>query len=257
MPETLESFDAPAVDGVNSREPALTPMAASPFADAGQYEEFSYRPVPLLAPITFALGILGSIGLMGVFGLVFGLAGMIAGVLCLWKIRRAQGELGGKLVTWTGVVLSTLFLFGGTALHAYTFATEIPEGFQRVNFYRDISKKGFALVNGKSDFHPEVKAFDGQPIFIKGYMYPTKQTDKLGTFLLVKDSGDCCFGGQPAVTDMIVVNMQGGKTVNYKEGLVSVAGTFHCQPVRGIAEINQNPVYVLDGTMMESARTRF
>jgi hypothetical protein len=234
-----------------------TATFSRPVSDADRFEEFNYRPVPILAPVTFTLGVLASIGLMGVVGLAFGIFGIILGVLCLWKIRRAQGELGGKVVTWIGLVLSTLFLVGGSTLHAYTFATEIPEGYQRVNFYRDISKKGFALVKGKSDFHPDVKALDDQPIFVKGYMYPTKQTENLMTFTLVKDSGECCFGGQPAVTDMIVVHMTKGNGVKYKEGLVSVAGTFHCRPTKGLSEINANPVYVLDAIMMESARTRF
>ncbi len=256
MPETLESFESPA-ESVEVPVASTSTMSALPSPDLNQYQEFNYRPVPILAPVTFTLGILASIGLMGIVGLAFGVFGIIVGIVALLKIRRAQGELGGRVVTWVGVVLSALFLVGGSTLHAYTFATEIPEGYQRVNFFRDISKKGFLFSRGKSDFHPEVKALDQQPIFVKGYMYPTKQTENLGSFLLVKDSGDCCFGGQPAVTDMIVVNMQGGKTVNYKEGLISVAGTFHCQPTRGLAEVSENPVYVIDGTLVERARTQF
>ncbi|MGE3314217.1 MAG: DUF3299 domain-containing protein [Planctomycetaceae bacterium] len=256
IPETLEIFEG-ATEEVATQAAPMPTMSVVPSADMGEFQEFSYRPVPILAPVTFVLGILASIGLMGIVGLAFGVFGIIVGAFALLKIRRAQGELGGRVVTWVGVVLSALFLVGGSSLHAYTFATEIPDGFQRVNFYRDISKKGFLFSNGRSDFHPDVKAIDNKPIFIKGYMYPTQQTENLGSFLLVKDSGDCCFGGQPAVTDMIVVNMQGGKTVNYREGLVSVAGTFHCQPSRGLAEVTENPVYVLDGISMERARTQF
>lgn len=258
-PNTLEQGEFGAGSGVAAAETvvASTTSEHGYVSDVDRFEEFQYKPVPVLAPVTFALGVLASIGLLGVVGLPIGLLGIILGVICLWKIRRSQGELGGKLVTWTGLLLSMLFLVSGTSLHAYTFATEVPEGHRRVNFYRDISKKGFAVVNGKSDFHPDVKELDKQPIFVKGYMYPTQQTHNLSSFTLVKDSGECCFGGQPAVTDMIVVQMQDGKTVNYKEGLVSVAGVFHCKPTKGLKEINQNPVYLLDGTMMESSRTQF
>lgn len=254
IPETLENLDDRSdVQASSMSEPAATHS----LSDVDRFDDFNYRPVPIMAPITFALGVLSAIGLAGIVGLAFGVMGVIVGFICLIRIRRAQGELGGRLVTWLGLLLSALFLVSGTTLHAYTFATEMPEGYQRVNFYRDISKKGFVAVKGKSDFHPEVKVLDEKPVFIKGYMYPTKQTEKLSSFLLVKDSGDCCFGGQPAVTDMIMVNMQGGKTVNYKEGLISVAGTFHCRPVTGLAEVGQSPVYVLDGTMAERSRTQF
>ena len=53
-----------------------------------------------------------------------------------------------------------------------------------------------------------MKALDGQRIFIKGYMYPTKELEGLNSFLLVKDTGQCCFGGNPAITDMIMVTME-------------------------------------------------
>ena len=224
------------------------------FEEAG---DFNYRPVPILVPVVFALGVLSSIGLMILFGLIFGLLGTVLGVVCIRKIRRSEGALGGGLLAWIGCLLSFVFLSSGSVLQAYTFATEVPEGYQRVNFYFDISKKGFAVNKGHSDYHPDVKNLDKQKIFLKGFMYPVNQTEGLVSFVLVKDSGTCCFGGQPAATDMMLVNMQGGKTVNYKTGMVAVAGTFHCLPVQGLTGLNENPVYSLDADMMESARTSF
>ena len=49
-------------------------------------------------------------------------------------------------------------------------------------------------------------------------MYPTKELQGLKTFLLVKDNAQCCFGGNPAMRDMILVNMVGNKTVNFHQG---------------------------------------
>jgi len=257
MPHALGGVDSLSTTETEQRDAAASGATSGAYIDPSLSREFDYRPVPVIAPATFVLGILSSIGLMGYFGLFFGLVGTILGIVSIVKIRRSCGELSGQLVAWIGCVLSFLFLVSGSTLHAYTYATEVPDGYQRVNFYRDISKKGFAVQNGRPDFHPDVKALDNKPIFIKGYMYPTRQTESLGNFLLVKDSGECCFGGQPQMTDMMMVHMQGGKTVDYKPGMVAVAGVFHCRPVKGLSEVNQNPVYVLDGELMESARTSF
>jgi hypothetical protein len=133
----------------------------------------------------------------------------------------------------------------------------VPAGFARVNFLDDISKKGFVESKTSNEFfHPDVKKLDGQKVFLKGYMYPTKQINGLTTFLLVKDMGQCCFGGNPKPCDMVLINMDQRKAVNYMTGLVSVAGVFHCQPM-AFSQANLNPVYTMDGTLVENSRTMF
>ncbi len=260
VPDTLnadDSFDdnEPGREGAPHDSQGKTSTLFAP--RESELQNFDYRPVPILAPVTFVLGILASIGLIGIFGLLFGLMGTIVGLICIWKIRKSEGALGGSLVAWTGFVLSFLFFVGGTTFHTYTFATEVPEGYKRVNFYYDISKKGFEGKPGRPEFHPDVKALDNQKIFIKGFMYPTRQTEGIASFLLVKDSGQCCFGGQPQQSDMMIVNMQSGKTVKYRTGMVSIAGTFHCQKSEGLTGLNEKPVYALDGDLMEASRTSF
>src|SRR5262245_54647770 len=84
-------------------------------------EDFDYHPVPPLAPITLFLGICGIAGLIGLPALSIGVAGIVTGLLCLWQIRRAEGELGGAVLAKIGLFLSVLFLVSGSALHAYTY----------------------------------------------------------------------------------------------------------------------------------------
>ena len=89
-----------------------------------------------------------------------------------------------------------------------------------------------AFDEGKVHVAPEVAALDGKPIFIKGYMYPTGRQTGITEFVLVKDTGQCCFGGQPKLTDMIVVKFDDGKMVNHREQvLVGVAGIFRANAV--------------------------
>lgn len=208
--------------------------------------EFDYKPVPPLAPITLFLGVCGIASLMGIPALSIPLVGLVTGAICLWQIGRSQGELGGRLVAKLGLGLCTLFLVSGTALHAFNYVNELPEGHQRVSFSWLSSQKP-QLAERELRVTEEVEALDGQPIFIKGYMYPQRQTTGLSEFVLLKDTGQCCFGGNPNITDMIVVKFQDGMKVNHKEQtLVSVAGTFHARTVVKSGELTA--IYSIDGT---------
>jgi hypothetical protein len=185
-----------------------------------------------------------------------GLLGVVLGAVCLRQIRKADGGLSGKPLALVGFLLSLAFFVSGSTLHAYTIATEVPEGYRRVNFAYDISKKGFVTKDGQQNFHPDVQALNNEKIFVKGYMYPTGQTEGLTDFLLVKDNQQCCFGGQPALTDMIYVQMEEGKMARYSTGLVAVAGVFHTQSsVKGPADLT--PVYALDAVYCARAKSGF
>ncbi|MEX1096364.1 MAG: hypothetical protein WED34_09965 [Planctomycetales bacterium] len=217
--------------------------------------EFDYRPVPVLAPVSLCLGLVAAVGMLGLLGLAVPLIGTILGAVCLVKIVRSDGEYGGFVPTVIGFGLSAFFLLFGGAYNAYAIATEVPEGYERINFNRDIAKKGFVFADGQSAPHPEVAALDGRKIFLKGYMYPQFQDHELKGFIFVKDNQQCCFGGNPALTDMISVEMQDGKTVDYSRGLVAVAGVFRVRDPRTGGELN--PVYELEADHFERSRTPF
>jgi hypothetical protein len=222
--------------------------------------EFNYRPVPVMAPLSLALGLLSALGFLGIIVAPLGLIGAIVSLLCILKLRKFRGEYGGMWLAVTGLLLSITCFAASTGLWFHTYATEVPKDCRRVNFNSDISKKVFLIgeQNGQKGltFNPDVKQLDGKKIFIKGYMYPTKQLSGLTSFLLVKDNAQCCFGGNPAITDMIQIEMDFGKTADFNQGiLVSVAGVFHCQPSRGPAGLQ--PVYTIDQALVENSRTLF
>ncbi|MCA9115800.1 MAG: hypothetical protein KDA79_12010 [Planctomycetaceae bacterium] len=224
-------------------------------ADLQAFEEFNYRPVPIMAPVTLFLGVSSSIALFGLTGIFVALAGCVCGVICLRQIQKAKGDLGGWWLGVTGLTLSAILLLGGSTLQAYSYATEVPEGYERVNFSDQIAKKGFVFQDGKTGIHPDVQALEGKQIFLKGYMYPTRESEGLTSFLLVKDNQQCCFGGQPQVTDMIMVQLPTSQAADYTQSLVSVAGTFRISPSEGPA--NLTPIYLLDGTHFSRARNSF
>lgn len=209
-------------------------------------DEFAYRPVPAMAPISLFLAFCSLAGFLAIPCLSIGIVGMATGAIALWQIRRSYGEFGGKLVAWLGTSLSLLLVIAASGFHTYTYITELPEGYERVSF-NEMAKHGPIFAEGTGwSLSPEVAALEGKPIYIKGYMYPTKQSHNLSEFVLVKDTGQCCFGGQPSPTDMIVVRFEDGMTVNHREQiLVGVGGVFHADPTEAAG---LKALYVIEGT---------
>ena len=105
--------------------------------------EFDYKPIPMTAAISLALAIFGISGLLTIVGLGFSMLGIIFALLALGKIKKSDGELGGKFLARAGLFSSILFLMGGIGSHAYLYATELPDGHMRVNFPGEISALGF------------------------------------------------------------------------------------------------------------------
>jgi hypothetical protein len=210
-------------------------------------DEFAYRPVPAMAPISLFLAFCSLAGFLAIPCLAIAIVGMATGAIALWQIRRSGGEFGGRLVARLGTGLSSLLLIGASGFHAYAYVLELPDGYQRLNF-GDLAKypPPVAHADGKSAVAPELAAWDGKPIYIKGYMFPTKQTQNLSEFVLVKDTGQCCFGGQPKLTDMVLVRFDNDMTVNHREQqLVGVGGVFRIAPS---TSAGLYPVYMVEGT---------
>ena len=209
-------------------------------------DEFAYRPVPAMAPISLFLAFCSLAGFVAVPCLAIGIVGLITGGLAIWQIRRSNGELSGKLIAVLGIFFSFAISSSATGYHIYDYVTELPEGYTRVSF-SEMSKQTPVLSDGILKPAPEVAALDGKPIYIKGFMYPTKQLTGLSEFVLVKDTGQCCFGGNPKLTDMVVVRFSDGMTVNHREQqLVGVGGIFRAgtRAESGVL----TAIYVIEGT---------
>jgi len=62
---------------------------------------------------------------------------------------------------------------------------------------------------------PWLKGLNGQRIKIRGFMYPTFETEGIERFVLARDNQICCFGRDPKVYDLVQVDLRPGKTTNY------------------------------------------
>jgi hypothetical protein len=216
--------------------------------------EFTYRPMPVLVPISLAFVFLSLLAGLSDMLLVVPLVGVVLAFLGYYQIARSSGELSGGVLALVSLVLMLLMFMGFGGMHLHSYFTELPDGFQRISFNNDISQKGFGVQDNQLMIHPDVVKLADQKVYLKGYMYPFRNTRDLQTFVLCKDSGECCFGGQPKPTDMILINMNGGKTVNYLDKrLVGVAGTLRIEPK--FDESGLNPIYQLDCDFFAPAKT--
>ena len=231
----------------------LEPSAVQPTPSDQNFDEFAYKSIPPLAPVSALLGVCALSGLLSPLGLVFAVFGFVLGFVALRQIDQSDGGLGGGKLAKVGMLTSLVLLVSGVALHIYWYQTEVPTGYQRISFGLDISKKGFINEEGQGRVHPDIAALDGKPLFLKGYMYPGTQLDDLSTFLLCRDNGDCCFGGQPKLTDMIKVKMKGDLRAYHMQHMVSVAGVFRLRDLRKAG--NLEPAFELEATHFGPAKT--
>ena len=219
--------------------------------------DFGYRPIPMSAIVG------GILALVSISALLLWLAiplAVVAAVICLIatvQILRSRGEFAGLWLAGGGLALSLLMAVGGILLTVHRYQTEIPEGYQRVSFARDIAARGVGYQEQEGRMllmiPNEVKELDGQRVYLKGFMYPQGRAYDITNFVLCKDNAQCCFGGQPALQDMIGVRMNGKHTAVYSTSLMGVAGTLKLNADYHGGELE--PIYLLEADYVAPALT--
>ncbi len=232
---------------VDEKKDAIAESSRQPAqAGEGGLNEFSYRPVPVVAALGLILALISSAALFLWLVLPLCLLALLVSAVGFWVIRRSLGSYGGTGVALSGMFLATVFFVGGIAFQVYAYQTEVPQGYKRISFVKDISEKGMNFENGFVSPPPDVAAFDGQKVFLKGYIYQTGELYGLQSFLFVKDNQSCCFGANPQLWDRLGVVMGEGKTITYHAGKVAIAGTFRINP-KFDPSGNLEPIYIIEG----------
>jgi hypothetical protein len=192
---------------------------------AGSTEYARYKALSSAAVAALVVGILSLMAFLHPWFVALPIVGVLLAVVALKKIRANPEELTGEPVAKAGLALCLLFGITGPSYQAYVYATEVPEWAQRIS-YAELQPD--PDVTGQL-VPPSAMALNGKKVFIKGFIYPGQQTDGIKQFVLCRDQGDCCFGGNPKVTDRIEVTLVDPLTVGFSPRQLKVAGTFRVE----------------------------
>ncbi len=181
----------------------------------------SYRTVSKYAVFSLVLSFMSLLGLIHPVLTIFGLVAVIFGIMALVGIAHYPHELMGRPAAWMGMAIGSLLFFGGVGLHTYVYLTEVPDGYERISWSEMQPKLGsvYPIPERAGELHET-------SVFIKGYVHPgVDGRGPVQDFVLVRDMGVCCFGGQPKLTDMMEVRVLCEPGVRYSMRRIAVAGT--------------------------------
>src|SRR5690606_36495557 len=191
---------------------------SAPLTDDREYLE-SYRALSSSAVASSVLGFLGIANLLSYeYGVALGILPLLALMLggrAFWVIHRYPEEFTGKWFALAGMAMGALFLTVGWGTAGYVYATEVPEGYTRIHYQQlqpDENSPGQIIP-------PSALDLNGKRVFIKGYVYPGAQKSGIKQFILCRDNGDCCFGGNPKLTDRILVTLKDPLRLTYSRRL--------------------------------------
>ena len=190
-------------------------------APASYEQEQQYRSLSKAAVLSAMFGVLGLLSFVGAAFLLLPLLGIGFGLAGWLTVKKYPLELIGKKAAIFGLMISLICFASAASTHAYVYYTEVPEGYQRISF-NDLrpNKRTQLPYSEKADL------FDGKKVFVRGYVRPSKKRKDLKNFIMVGDWGQCCFGGNPKMTDVIGVSIQTDDTVDYGLGVRKIGGTF-------------------------------
>ena len=252
--------DTAVQEPIADRQPKMKPELTSP-----DIRSFDYVPVPVSAIVGLVLSVVGLFGIFALLAVPLAVFGVLVSLAAWWTIRRSDGAFGGKGVAIAGIVVGLVGSIGGVTRESIAYRNEVPENYERVSFKYDISDPGVErglAPNGQPGIAvpDDVMELVGKNVFVKGYMYPDpdNRTKNIESFLLVKDLGDCCFGGEPAITDMIGIEFPEDEALRatfYEQTKVGVGGKFK---VREDYAFGANePVYAIEATHFDLSKSSF
>jgi hypothetical protein len=199
-------------------------------------ENTDYRSLTAESVGSLILGFLSVLTFISMLFVIFPIMGIVLGITAIRKILRATQELEGLWTASAGVGLSAFLAIAGTVYHVYMAQYEVPAGYVLITF-SDLTadpKTGripehILRLTPHKDSLGNIQ--EGTPIFIEGYMYPTRQRTEIRSFMLVPAVEQGQFGSFTRnPSQMIDVTLLGDLRISYRTTPVRVGGTLVVKP---------------------------
>lgn len=178
-----------------------------------------------LALAGFAIALISLFGFIDVRLAVISPLATVFGVAAVVTIRRHPLELKGMKLAVLASCAGPLLFVGALSFHQIKLQLEVPEGYTLISWLELAPDEKTPNV----PFSKKSQEFQGKNVYLRGYVYPSTKKNNLQKFILVRDSGTCCFGGQPKLTDMIVVDFVNDDRINYSMWPRGIGGKFILQ----------------------------
>jgi len=204
--------------------------------DAVLPDEISdYRSLNAESVGSLILGCLSALTFISMLFVIFPIMGIVLGITAIRKILRATQELEGLGIASAGVALSTILAVSGTVYQIYLTQYEVPAGYSEINFPMLAADPRTGRIPDEIVQLTPHLGSDGKeyytPVFIEGYMFPTRQTTEIRNFMLVPSIKQNPFGPTTRnPTEMIDVSLMGDLRVSYRSSPVKVGGILHVNP---------------------------
>lgn len=220
-----------------------SPLASRP--TPGRAEGDDYRALCGAAIAAAAIAIASPVAFAGWWLTAVPAVGMALALVALRDIAARPQQLTGRWLALAALGVSAAVLAGAVATLAAEYAAELPEGYERLSYAALQPAEGAPPASVPDS----ARALHGRDVLLKGYIYPGKQQAGLVQFLLVRDQGDCCFGGNPKITDRVLVTLADPAGIDFSPRLTKIAGRFRVEPT-GTAELDGGVLYHLDAAFV-------
>jgi hypothetical protein len=210
------------------------------------HQPFVYRRLSTAAVSSVVVAVLSPLALLDWSMAIVPLLGIGLGVFAWRQVRRNMDNLAGAGLAQLGLAGSTLMLAAGLGWQGFVYATEVPDGYQRIDYallQPDPRQSGQVVP-------PSALQLDGRRVFIKGYVIPGARRHGIRQFLLVRDQGDCCFGSNPTITERIQVTLADVRGMTWTGGVVKLAGVLRVEPSEHSVDRAGGVMYHLDEAML-------
>ena len=180
----------------------------------------------LVDMFAFSVGsvVLGVVSVLSFFHwgfLILPLTGVLLGVAGLVNLARVEGARVGVYLSCTGIGLSLLLGVGLYGLSVYRYYHTTPPGYLLVDYNLLESD------DPNKPFPDTAYELEGERVFIRGYMYSSRQQTGLRSFVMSRDNGVCAYClPNPKVTDQVFVELAGDREAAYTTRLIGVGGVF-------------------------------
>lgn len=199
--------------------------AVSGYSDAAQrlsdVGEDSYQSVCKPALLSFLVAFFSLGALLFNSLIVLPIIGLILFFFALRSFRRYPREMVGRKLMWIGGAANFILLVSSVGWHTYCYNTEVPPNYERILYSFLKPEKG-----SKTPWSLRAEDLDGKRVFIKGYVRPGLKKKGLKDFILVGDWGECCFGGNPKINEIITVSFTNDLRIDYSLWQRHIGGVF-------------------------------